>query len=328
MKRFVVARQRRALLAEALLAAAAVALASCGPTVTDLGSSNGQPPPSDAQSPPQGGPVSETFAWKGSDGAFLALEPVDPDALVLSLTNVDQSCGFVMPEPRLDDACVPEDQWQLLFAIPPELDRPGLIDLGDPRIQFASVTRVADCLGGGTGVGHAAGGTLEILASDETSVTFELTGAQPGAPSGLFVAARCGAPPPRFVPSPAVAVRGSALPGNPSSGTGPTADPDALYLFFGEVPGTCADPRPTGDCTSNRQMVLGLPPALQSAGEVSLTDPAIDAIYTALENSCSTAAPDAGTITISNVSETAMAVRIYGSGWAAFDGDYAVTICP
>jgi hypothetical protein len=321
MKRFVVC----------LLAAAGPVLASCAPNISDSGQAAEQPP-SDEPSPPEAQPPldPETFAWKGSDGAFPGLDPIDPDALVLALANVDQSCGFLMPDPLLGGGpCAPEDQWQLLLAIPPAVNRPGLIDLGDPRVQFASAARFADCSGGATGTGHGTAGTLEILASDETSVTFQLEAGFPEETlSGVFVAARCGAPPPPFAPSPAVAVRGSTLSGNPSSGTGPTADPDALYLFFGEVAGTCADPHPAGDCTTNRQMVLGLPTAMQVPGEVSLADPAIDAMYRAPENSCSTAAPDGGTLTISSVSETAMALQIYGSGGAAFDGDYAVTICP
>jgi hypothetical protein len=314
--------------------ACGTALLGCEPLIVDL-TPDQQPVQIPSASSATGGGDGDgdgdgttAFAWKGEDGAFPGLDPIDPDALVLSLANVDQSCGFLMPDPLTDGPCTPEMEWQLLLAIPPAVNRPGLIDLGDPRVQFASATRFADCVGGATGTGHGTAGTLELLASDETSVTFELHGAEPGPTSGVFVAARCGAPPPAFAPSPAVAVPGSTLSGNPSSGTGPTADPGALYLFFGEVPATCAEPQSTGDCTANRQMVLALPPGLQIPGEVSLTDPTIDAMYTAPENSCSTAAPDAGTLTISSVTDTTMAVRIYGSSSAAFDGEYAVTICP
>ena len=55
---------------------------------------------------------------------------------------------------------------------PPALDRPGLIDLGDPRIQLMSRMLMEDCSGAVGSATKGAGGTLEILASDATSVTW------------------------------------------------------------------------------------------------------------------------------------------------------------
>lgn len=319
----------------ATLVAAVPALAGCGSTVDFHGSADEQAsvgqPPAGGTSAPADAPMPGK-AWKASDGVPPSADPharfpIDPNAVVLSLTSVEQSCGYVMPELDIGE-CAPEDEWQLLVAIPPALARPARIDLADPRLFFAWSDQRTDCTGG-TGYGNSWEGTMEIHATDDVQVTGRVDFGDPFELfRGEFVATRCGTPPPAFVPSPAVAVRGSALDVNPSSGTGPAADPDTLYLYFDHAGATCADARPITDCTSNRQMVVGLPPALQVPGEISLADPSVDAMYIASEHSCSSASPDPGTLTISSISEAGMSVRVFGSGRAAMDGDYDVSICP
>ncbi len=305
-------------------------LVGCEPIVMDV--VEAQDPAVAGGNPTGGGPAANALAWKASDGTPGLVSPeAVPDALVLSFGNVEQACGISSPFDPLSGPCVAADQWQLLLSIPPELNRPALIDLADPRIPWSYSIRMPNC-GGGTGQGTGGYmGTLEIVASDAASVTVKLRDVSPTTPplfDGDYVAARCGTVPPPFAPTPAVAVHGSGLTGDPSSGTGATPDPDALYVFLGTTPGTCADPAPTVDCLTNRQMVLSLPPALQVPGDVALTDPQLDAMYTAPENSCGAAAPASGTVTITSIDDTQMTLRIYGSEWAAFDGDYVVTLCP
>jgi hypothetical protein len=282
--------------------------------------------------------MSSALAYKGSDApapfedmAEIVSGPgtkFHPDALVLSFANVHQTaCGFVLPGYTSSSSCPDVEGSQLVLAIPPELFAPGMISLGDPRIQFSSVIHLPGC-GGGSGFGMGFGGQLEIVARDATTVTVKLTDVDPML-AGQYVAEQCGTPlPPYAPPTDAVAVPGSALSGDPSSGTGPAADPDVLYVFLGTTPGTCAEPHPTVDCTENSQMVLSLPPALQVPGAIALTDPQIDAVYTAPINSCAAAVPEAGTMTILEASETSLKIRVFDSGWAALDGNYDVAICP
>jgi hypothetical protein len=298
------------------------ALLGCDPVIVDV------TPDHQLQSGPSvaatggGSTPSNALAWMNSDALVPASD--DPDALVLSLASFEQSqCGFVLPSNP--DACV--DEAQLVLTIPPELNRPALISLDDPRILFSSTRHFAEC-GGGGGFGMSYGGTLEIVSSDASAVTVKLLGARDPAFDGEHVAARCGTEPPPFALRSAVAVRGSTLSGDPSSGTGPVADPDALYVFVGTTPGTCAEPHPVVDCTENSQMVLRLPPALQTAGEVALNDPQVDAVYTSPMNSCAPEVSDGGTMTILAASETSLTARVFGSGWAMLDGDYDVAICP
>ncbi|WP_437931284.1 hypothetical protein WMF37_19320 [Sorangium sp. So ce291] len=59
--------------------------------------------------------------------------------------------------------------------IPPELNKPGLIELSDTRIRFRKQTILPDC-GGGGGWGNAHWGTVEIVSSDETSVVVKVRG--------------------------------------------------------------------------------------------------------------------------------------------------------
>lgn len=271
-----------------------------------------------------GGSIPSTaLAWKGSDTSTPILSG-GPDALVLSWTSFPQAtCGLALP---FDVPAPCLDQSQLVLTIPPQLARPARISLDDPRVLFHTVTHFADCSGGG-GEGMMPGGLLEIVSSDANALTVSLTDVHNGSFDGEHQVQRCGTPLPPFVPTAAVAVAGSALSENPSTGTGP-ADPDALYVFLGTSPGTCAEPRPIVDCTQNSQMVLSLPAALQVPGEVPLTDPQLGATYTSPYELCAANAPSGGTITILDASATAITVRVLGSGWAALDGDYDVAICP
>jgi hypothetical protein len=228
----------------------------------------------------------------------------------------------MLPGQDLDDCT---DQSQFVIGIPPELARPGPIDLTDPRLVLSWTVQPPQCGGNGGGL---YGGMLEITSSDATSVSVTLTGAQEPLFDGQYVATRCGTQPPPFIPTTAVAVPGSSIAGDPSSGTGAAAQPDALYVFLGSTPGTCGEPHPAVDCDANSHMVLSLPPGLQAPGEVALNDPQIGAVFTSPWNACQATVPEAGTMTILQASATSLYVRVLRSGLAALDGDYEVANCP
>lgn len=319
------------------LSALALVLTACEPVVFDLvvegsggGSAASATSVTSSASGGEGSP--QALAFRGAEAPVGGDLPAgsapigDPESLVLYFGNTSFTCEA----PLMSSACDGTMKWQFVLSIPPELDREGLIYLDDPRIGFSEVITLDSC-GGGGGSGNGFWGTLEILALDATSVSVRLTGTTATSElafDGDYVATRCGSVPAPAPPTPAIALGGSDVVGNPSSGTGPTADPAALYLYAGSVPGTCEEPAPIVDCGTERQLVLSLPPELQVPGVVALDAPEIDAIYSGPGTSCGPATFDGGTLEISLIDEEAVEFRVLGSGYAGFDGLYRAARCP
>jgi hypothetical protein len=323
---------KRSLLAVAAAAAILVVGSGCDPVVfnsieQDWSGGAGSPPSAAVG----GGATGErsALAMRGSDvpaGSVFMVEP-DPESLVLIMASAPQECADALNPPACEDA----PAWELILSIPPELNRPGAIDLEDPRIGFHNEIRLDKKCGGGYGYGSGYWGTLTILSLDETSVSFTLSGATATSDlsfDGDYVAARCGPAPVTPPPTPVVAQLGSGLSGNPSSGTGPSANPDALYIFGGTSPGTCEEPVPVLDCPTDRQFVFSLPESLRVPGVISLDDPAIDAIYTSAATSCGTAKFKSGTLEITSIDASHIAFAIAGTQYVGLNGVYEGSMCP
>lgn len=153
--------------------------------------------PSDPDSPPppdDDPPVPSAIAIRAGElpPDFNFWTPEDPDTLLLVFNSDVQECPPTVIEATCDNAPI----WQLILALPPELDTPGLIDLSDDRIRFYETLseNANGCLFGfGRGfLGYR--GTLEIISTDETSLFVKLRGAGMGdQASGDYTVQRCGA---------------------------------------------------------------------------------------------------------------------------------------
>jgi len=320
-----------------IMAAAAILLASsgCKPIVfnsiqEEQGSGFG-PSPSGPSGGGVGGGIS-ALAIRGADAPVSFSSTMDPESLVLFFASTPLQCAEpAITFPDIGGPCPGAPVWQLILSIPPELNRPGVVDLADPRINFSHNIRFDDCGGGSAwGVGGY-WGTLTILSADDDSVSVQLSGTSATATvnfDGDYVAERCGPAPITPPPSPVVATLGEGLSDNPSSGTGPQADPDALYIFGGTAPGSCAEPVPTVDCMSNRQFVFSLPAALRVPGVINLNDPLIDAIYSTPSTACGPATFDEGTLEITSIDASHIAFAIAGAGPTGLNGLYEGAICP
>jgi hypothetical protein len=318
-----------------IMAAAATLLASsgCKPIVFNSIQEGQGSGPGSSQSGPSGGGVVggiSALAIRGADAPVSFDSTMDPETLVLFFASTPLQCA----EPALTfpDPCAGAPaSWQFILSIPPELNRPGVVDLADPRIGFSHTIRYDDCGGGSAwGVGGY-WGTLTILSVDDDAVSVQLSGTSPTATvsfDGDYVAERCGPAPIVPPPSPVVAMFGEGLSGNPSSGSGPQADPEALYIFGGTAPGACAEPVPTVDCQSNRQFVFSLPAALRVPGVINLNDPLIDAIYSTPSTACGPATFDEGTLEITSIDASHIAFAIAGAGPTGLNGLYEGAICP
>ncbi|MDC3961730.1 hypothetical protein [Polyangium jinanense] len=264
----------------------------------------------------------------------------DPDALVLFFSDSLQECSQPVIESGTPvPACI-DPFWQLFLVIPPELNRPGVIDLQDRRIFSYLGVSLPSCGGATESYGHGFVGTLEIVESDATSVSVKLnTGTLPPPypdVDGDYTATFCSTAPPPSPPSPALAVQGENL-ATPPGGASP--DPDALYLFLGTEPGSCQDPWSPIDCTHTSRVMLRLPPSLQTPGIIDLTDPAIAASYwrgsaPGCNDATDTGPFAGGTIEILSIDAGEVLCKVYGSAtpldWGSFnaDGLYAATLCP
>jgi hypothetical protein len=319
-----------------IMAAAAILLASSGCKPIVFYSIQEDQGPGPSQSGPSGGGVIggvSALAIRGADAPVSFVSTMDPETLVLFFASTPLQCAEpVITFPDVGGPCPGGPGWQLILTIPPELNRPGVVDLDDPRIGFSRTIRLDDC-GGGFGYGFGGGywGTLTILSVDDDSVSVQLSGTAASATvtfDGDYVAERCGPAPVTPPPSPVVATFGAGLSGNPSSGTGPQADPDALYIFGGTSPGTCSEPVPTVDCQSNRQFVFSLPASLRVPGVINLNDPLIDAIHSTPYTSCGPATFDAGTLEITSIDASHIAYAITGAGPSGLNGLYEGAICP
>lgn len=272
----------------------------------------------------------------------------DPDKIVLFFSDSVQQCSQpVIAPPFQQEPCESSDlSWQLIVTIPTSLNRPGLIDLRDPRVRVYKMVWKPPC-----GAVLAASfeepdqkSTLEIVSSDESAVAVKLSmgSSKHGFPDidGDYVAARCGTPPPESPPIPAVAMLGADLPA-PLKGD-PALDPEALYLFFGTEDETCKDPLASTDCTADQRVVLPLPPSLQKPGIIDLADPALAAsLQLGFPENCNSdngvlhASFAKGTLEILSIDGSGVSFRVQGSyvtlgvfdfGFCA-DGLYAATTC-
>ncbi|WP_437954634.1 hypothetical protein WME76_24010 [Sorangium sp. So ce119] len=290
----------------------------------------------------------------------LLYPPPHPESLVLFLSDSVQECS----RPLIHDPtqCVPASSqfWQVILVIPPELNRPGLIDLRDHRIRIYHGVLRPDC-GGSFGFSPGSWGapgkwekTIEIVSSDASSVSVKLdwgeldrrelaSGELPdvwGHIDGDYNATYCGAAPPVSPASPGLALRGARGPTMPIDGL--TPDPDALQLILGSAATSCEDPLSPINCTGTSRVRLSLPPSLQQPGIIDLTDPAIDASFAVSWGSAEfcddydfvTGSFAGGTVEILGIDASGVLARVYGSytdlthGGFDADGLYAASICP
>ncbi|WP_437284555.1 hypothetical protein [Sorangium sp. So ce406] len=273
-----------------------------------------------------------------------------PDSLVLFFSESVQECSRPLihwPTPCVRGA---HPFWQVILLIPPELNRPGLIDLRDHRIRIYHGVVTPDC-GGGFGFSPGTWGasgkwekTLEIVSSDPGSVSVKLDWGEPslgwGQIDGDYTAAYCSAAPPVSPPSPGLAFTGAR--GSTTSGAVAAPDAGALHLTLGSAATSCEDPLSPINCTGTSRVTLRLPPSLQQPGIIDLTDPAIDASFAVSWGSAElcdaydhvTGSFDGGTVEILSIDAGGVLARVYGSytnlDFGGFDADglYAASICP
>ncbi|WP_437708522.1 hypothetical protein WMF45_30400 [Sorangium sp. So ce448] len=109
----------------------------------------------------------------GASGVH-AIAQETPDGLVLYFSNAVEQCAQPVIDLEIGVNCDKAGIWQFILTIPPELNKPGLINLN--TIFFSKSVILSDC-GGGSGVGPGHQGTLEIVSSDETSLFVKVRGA-------------------------------------------------------------------------------------------------------------------------------------------------------
>ena len=210
----------------------------------------------------------------------------DADTLVLLFASTPQSCA----NPELGVTCPDSLVWQTVLIVPQDLVRVGVVDLGNPRIAqvrwyFQSAGGSTTCDSSIVNLGLGPGGTLELLATDATSLSIKLSGGVVGLQDpplildGTYTVPRCGTAPATLPPRAGVAIRGSSLPAdlpsNPTIGT--TVDPTALYVFLGTETQTCSAPLSALSCDGAARLVLKIPAALQQTGTLDLSDPELAA---------------------------------------------------
>jgi hypothetical protein len=277
----------------------------------------------------------------------------DPDTLVLFFSSDAQECST----PVLAARCNDEGRfWQFVIGIPPELARPGLIDLAQPRInQYMLTANNSDapsCMVSGR-AGPGQWGTVELIGDGSTTLSVKLRDVpvEMGATvdgvnmgpydfNGDYAGEICGALPPILPPTPALAIRGADLTASPAGGSPPA--PDSLVVFLGTLPDTCQDPWAAADCTTATRLSFTLPAALQKPGVISLSDPAIAATYTvaAAIGTSACGLPggplEYGTVEILGSDAAGLTFKVYKSSarYTAmtrglyFDGLYRASICP
>lgn len=276
----------------------------------------------------------------------------DPDTLVLFFSSDAQVCG----EDALAPRCVGATPfWQMIIAIPPQLDRDGPIDLNDDHIstlfEATDMDGTLDCGGVGT-YGPVLLGTLTLTGAGTAAVSAQLDGVTAVTrhiPDGVYTPQICGALPPVQPPTPALAFHGADLPAAP--GGGPTPAADSLVVFLGTLPDTCQDPWAAAQCSSVwvTRLSFTLPLALQTPGLINLADPAIAATYTIpVSDQGGPCGPPTGpypngTIEILSSDAGGLTFKIYQSSREAgvyqsspdgasarfsFDGLYTASICP
>ncbi|WP_437522061.1 hypothetical protein WME79_30545 [Sorangium sp. So ce726] len=178
-----------------LLGAMAVMNSGCNEIVFNpiqLGGSESNP---DAVVADDGDEVDDDEVDAVDDGAsgLHAVAQETPDALVLYFSNAVEQCAQPVIDLKIGVNCDRAGIWQFILHIPPELNKPGLIDLYTMQILFSKSVILSDC-GGGGGMGPGHRGTLEIVSSDETSLFVKVRGAgdQNWPVDGDYTVQRCG----------------------------------------------------------------------------------------------------------------------------------------
>jgi hypothetical protein len=212
--------------------------------------------------------------------------PTDPNSLVLFFVNPGQQCAHPGIGSNCSQGgmgvCAAGPSQQFVLLIPPELDKPGLINLDDSRIGYEVDVATPGWGGGGGGGRGDASGTLNIVSSDETSLSVVLSGTGPAmytsggsqpAPTdvatfdGTYTVCRCDSPPPGSLSAPpdsgsppdanastgstALAMRLSDAPSGAMQPPGMSSlDPNSLVLYFANVGQQCAAPSVSSMCPS------------------------------------------------------------------------------
>ncbi|WP_438004457.1 hypothetical protein WME89_37575 [Sorangium sp. So ce321] len=293
--------------------------------------------------------------------------PPHPDSLVLVFSESVQECSQPVLRPSTELPADPDadthDFWQVILVIPPELNRPGLIDLRDDRIGTYLGFWNSPYAGG---IGSSGGSgewtsviigttivpgkrekTLEIVSSDASSVSVKLDWGDPpfdgGNINGDYTATYCGDAPPVSPPLPGLVLQGGRHQATPQ-GDDPTPafDPAALHLVLGTAATSCEQPSPPIGCTGTSRMSLSLPPELQRPGLIDLTDPAVHASFSVSTRSAADCVTEnlisgsftGGTVDILSIDASGVSARVYGSytefNWGGIDVDglYAASMCP
>jgi hypothetical protein len=328
------------------LVASAVGATGCGNDLT-LDAIGAVTPPSAGAPVAPVAPPPNAIAMKGSqlsNGSFMWSNDVgtpwnNPDALVLLMSDTPMDCQT----PVVSSDFAPPSRWQTVVVIPPAIDTTGPIDLRDCRVGWYEMGVTCDPTYGNCGhalsSGNCFSGTLDVTSSDAMYVAFALSGSggpDPPPANGTYLAPRCGPVPPAPIPSPAIAIRGAAVPAGYMA-TPP--DPNALYVVVGSA-ASCSNPLANIDCSGGARLVFALPPSLQTTGMLGLYDPALEATYSVAGDP---GTPDCGAtgggftsglVDVRSVDATAITFRVFGSysfsGMRSFelDGLYAATICP
>ncbi|MEP7119798.1 MAG: hypothetical protein ABJE95_02765 [Byssovorax sp.] len=116
---------------------------------------------------------------------FSGPESDDPATLYLFLGDATRSCA----DPWLRDDC--SDHLEMVITIPPSLQKPGTVKLGDNRLSSTLMVAIKAAAVGASSYGI---GTLEVVSLDASTITVKLTGtAQSGAPflDGVYTVAIC-----------------------------------------------------------------------------------------------------------------------------------------
>jgi hypothetical protein len=211
------------------------------------------------------------------------------------------------------------------IGLPPALQQVGRYDLRGREDVYSHHEEyfVNDANGavGTVGVGMgSADGTLEILAIDDTSVVFTVSGVTYNVPSdGEYTATRCGA---TSLPPEGIALTGATLPGG--EGGGP-ADDEAITVVVGDALASCDAELPSTCSGGAWQVAVTLPAAYLVPGLVSLADPLVTA------TDCADASSEvAESIEIAQVTDDALIVHFIGAvdHLAELEQDVRIARCP
>jgi hypothetical protein len=244
----------------------------------DVGGGSNCPP--DALCVPPSQPVSNGIAQPAQGG------------YVVTLGDYPMSCPNGSPMPA---SCGPSSDpqlswWNIQLNVPAAMLSDGVAHSAKELNGFFNETLPQPNAPGapcGYGAGTLFDATFKVVAATADHLTIEVSGVNliggAGAVvNGTYTVPICaGANPPPQKDGPAIAMLGSQVPnqggGNPPGssvtvGGGPSYDPTALMIFFGNQDQSCADPFDSiGLCAAPRyQVVITLPADLQAVGSYPL----------------------------------------------------------